>query len=177
MCVVCVCVCVCMYICICVHVCVCVYTYVCVYVCVYVCACVWLCVCIHMCVYTYVHVCVCVYTYVCVYVCVYVCACIHAVCVYAVSHDGNDDTMFLLYVLLICTLTHGHHWTYFSANCSDYEIRLVDGRNRNEGIVESCFKGHWLPVCSSGWSDEEPAVVCQQLGLSTPDSSMCLHSI
>ncbi len=47
----------------------------------------------------------------------------------------------------------------------DYEVRLVDGRNTNEGRLEVLVDGKWGTVCSQGWTLLEALVVCQQTGL------------
>lgn len=50
------------------------------------------------------------------------------------------------------------------ANCTDGEIRLVDGTNPLEGRVEICVSNAWGTVCDDAFSSEDAAVVCQQLG-------------
>ena len=52
------------------------------------------------------------------------------------------------------------------ANCSDGDVRLVDGRTPNEGRVEICFNRTWGTVCRSGFGQLDASVVCQQLGYS-----------
>ena len=50
------------------------------------------------------------------------------------------------------------------ANCSNGEVRLVDGNSLNEGRVEVCVNEAWGTICSSGWNDVDAFVVCRQLG-------------
>ncbi|KAH3754675.1 hypothetical protein DPMN_189356 [Dreissena polymorpha] len=45
------------------------------------------------------------------------------------------------------------------------EIRLVDGANDYEGRLELNLTGEFGTVCSDGWTDQNSALVCQQLGL------------
>ncbi|XP_074661276.1 protein bark beetle-like [Tubulanus polymorphus] len=44
-------------------------------------------------------------------------------------------------------------------------VRLVDGANRYEGRVEVQVNEQWGTVCSQGWSIQDAAIVCQQLGM------------
>jgi len=50
-------------------------------------------------------------------------------------------------------------------NPEPYDIRLVNGRNSNEGRVEVNIDGKWGVICSDHWSLLEATVVCQQKGL------------
>ena len=52
------------------------------------------------------------------------------------------------------------------ANCSDGDVRLMDGTTPNEGRVEICFNRTWGTVCRSGFGQLDASVVCQQLGYS-----------
>ena len=51
--------------------------------------------------------------------------------------------------------------------CSEYDVRLVDGGSQNEGRVEVCVSGRWGTVCDDGWTTYDARVVCRQLGYQT----------
>ena len=64
------------------------------------------------------------------------------------------------------------------ADCTDGDIRLVDGSNELEGRVEVCVDGVWGTVCSDLWGTEESGVACRQLGfLQTGKANMVPHFI
>ena len=50
------------------------------------------------------------------------------------------------------------------ANCTDGEVRLVDGPSTNKGRLEVCHNQAWTTVCNNGFGTEESRVVCGQLG-------------
>ena len=58
------------------------------------------------------------------------------------------------------------------ANCTDGELRLMDGTVDSEGRVEICINNAWGAVCEAGFTREEATVVCRQLGL-LQDEGMC----
>ena len=49
-------------------------------------------------------------------------------------------------------------------DCSDGDIRLVDGETESEGRVELCSSGRWGTVCDNQWTNNHTAVVCRHLG-------------
>ena len=52
-------------------------------------------------------------------------------------------------------------------DCSNGQIRLVEGMHPLEGRVEMCYDGVWGTVCSDHWGNTDATVVCRQLYNST----------
>ena len=50
------------------------------------------------------------------------------------------------------------------AQCTDGEVRLVNGDASYEGRVEVCVNEAWGTVCSDDWDNTEAQIVCIQLG-------------
>ena len=50
------------------------------------------------------------------------------------------------------------------SNCTDGEVRLVDGSSPHEGRVEVCVNEAWGTICSNGWGSSDGNIVCNQLG-------------
>ena len=50
------------------------------------------------------------------------------------------------------------------ANCTNGEVRLVNGSGPHEGRVEICVNEAWGTICSNSWSSFDAKVVCRQLG-------------
>ena len=49
-----------------------------------------------------------------------------------------------------------------SGTCTNGTVRLVNGSTSNEGKVEYCYNGDWVPSC--GMSSITASLVCKQLG-------------
>ena len=50
-----------------------------------------------------------------------------------------------------------------SANCSDGDIRLMNGSTVLEGRVEICINNAWGTVCDRTFSEDEANVICGQV--------------
>ena len=51
-------------------------------------------------------------------------------------------------------------------DCSDGDIRLVNGESEMEGRVEICRDYRWGTVCGKQWTENHSAVICRYLGFS-----------
>ena len=43
-------------------------------------------------------------------------------------------------------------------------VRLIGGKNKQEGRVEVFYDGQWGTVCDDEWSLKEATIVCKELG-------------
>lgn len=63
----------------------------------------------------------------------------------------------------------GHHRDVAircNPGCNDGEITVSDGSTDLEGTVKVCINEGFVAVCDDGWSNQDAAVVCRQLGYS-----------
>ena len=72
-----------------------------------------------------------------------------------------------------------HHYT--GIVCHDGDVRLVGGRQPNEGRVEVCFNETWGTICDYirpwSWNISQADVVCHQLGYSAAGKFLLSYSI
>ena len=51
--------------------------------------------------------------------------------------------------------------------CTDNDIRLVNGTEKWNGRLEVCLHGHWGAVCEDRFENKDAAVACKNLGFSS----------
>ena len=52
-------------------------------------------------------------------------------------------------------------------DCTEGDVRLINGTFQFEGIIQVCYDGEWGTVCDDDWYftfSNNTKVVCQQLG-------------
>ena len=50
-----------------------------------------------------------------------------------------------------------------ASNCSDWDLRVVDGSNVREGRVEVCFNRAWGTICNDNYGVADAQVLCLEL--------------
>ena len=60
-------------------------------------------------------------------------------------------------------------------NCTEGDVRLVDGPSANKGRLEVCIRQSWASVCNRLFGDKESQVVCGQLGYKRHGILIFLH--
>ena len=86
----------------------------------------------------------------------------------------------LRYKKIICILTKSKLWNFallvlgVSTDCTDGDIRLVNGATEFEGRVEVCSNNEWGTVCDDLWDITDGNVVCTQLGYGSGKSKFRL---
>ena len=50
--------------------------------------------------------------------------------------------------------------------CTDGEVRLVNGSDMYEGLLQVCVNSDWATVCDNSFDVEDATTVCRQLGFS-----------
>lgn len=56
---------------------------------------------------------------------------------------------------------------FLSDNCTEGNLRLVNGKAASKGRVEICYEGVWGSICPNLWKDTNAKVACNQLGYTT----------
>ena len=54
-------------------------------------------------------------------------------------------------------------FNFYTAPCTDGQLRLAGGNIPNEGRVEICLNNEWCTVCDDSWGSADATVVCRQL--------------
>ena len=73
------------------------------------------------------------------------------------------------YVLII-----SYFMPYFLIDCTDGDVRLVNGDVDSHGTVEVCYAGLWGLIDAASWDDNDAKVICKQLGLRQEGESVAL---
>ena len=78
-------------------------------------------------------------------------------------------------ILAASTLSYTHIHSLHYTDCTDGDVRLMNGSTQYEGRVEVCINDTYFTVCDDFWGREAAEVVCHHLGFS--NGSYCKHSV
>lgn len=62
-------------------------------------------------------------------------------------------------------IQHLIYTVYAGSDCTDGQVRLVNGTSSSNGRVEYCFEGGWSALC--GMSAAASTAICRSLGFNT----------
>lgn len=70
----------------------------------------------------------------------------------------DNDNFYYKYIVFVATSMEVNY------NCTDYDVKLVNGAVASEGKILICINGLWGLLCSSYLSSVDANVICRQLG-------------
>ena len=67
----------------------------------------------------------------------------------------------------ICVVLFYDNCIYIAepSECTNGDVRLVDGYISQQGRVETCVNGVWGNLCATGWNKASAFIACKKLGL------------
>ena len=76
--------------------------------------------------------------------------------------------------MLLLSLLHLKELDIPAENCSDWELRLVEGETDNEGRLEICYNNAWSTACGDRrWDEDFTEDVCRELGYVASGEHLC----